>query len=190
MQDSNDLYILLTDTGTLFSKMIKFFTKAPYNHVSIGFDHELKELYSFGRKKPYNPFVAGFVKENIRHVVFCHAKCALYRFQVDSHQRAGIYHLVKKLYHEREQYKYNLLGLMGVLLKKDFNRKKAFFCSQFIATVLAENGLQLVQKPPAFTTPADFQEVLASQIIFEGTMGELLIKNGEMDLLSAGTLPA
>ena len=45
------VYILLTDTGTLFTKSIKTYTKAPYNHASISFDVGLEELYSFGRKK-------------------------------------------------------------------------------------------------------------------------------------------
>lgn len=29
------IYILLTDTGTLFTRLIKLYTKKPYNHASI-----------------------------------------------------------------------------------------------------------------------------------------------------------
>src|SRR5690554_467422 len=59
------IYILLTDTGTLFARLIKRFTDAPYNHASIAFDAELKELFSFGRKNPTNPWDVGFVEENV-----------------------------------------------------------------------------------------------------------------------------
>ena len=51
-----NVYILLTDTGSLFTRLIKRFTNSPYNHVSIAFDKSLNTLYSFGRKHPYNPF--------------------------------------------------------------------------------------------------------------------------------------
>ncbi|USK36883.1 hypothetical protein LIS77_13090 [Cytobacillus firmus] len=57
------IYILLTDTGTLFTRLIKLYTKKPYNHASISIDPELKEVYSFGRKTAKNPFIGGFVKE-------------------------------------------------------------------------------------------------------------------------------
>ena len=80
------VYILLTDTGTLFTKLIKLYTKKPYNHASISFDLELLEVYSFGRKTARNPFIGGFVKEDVnkgypanymnREVVF-HRDCAL-----------------------------------------------------------------------------------------------------------------
>ena len=61
----NKVYILLTDTGSLLTKLIKLYTKKPYNHASISFDFELSEVYSFGRKKVENPFHGGFVKEKI-----------------------------------------------------------------------------------------------------------------------------
>jgi hypothetical protein len=52
---SKDIYIVLTGTGTAFSGFIRWFTKADLNHASIAFDSELREVYSFGRKKMYNP---------------------------------------------------------------------------------------------------------------------------------------
>ena len=41
MMKEKKIYILLTDTGTLFTRLIKIFTKKPYNHASISFDAEL-----------------------------------------------------------------------------------------------------------------------------------------------------
>ena len=64
------VYILLTDTGTLFTRVIRLYTKADYNHVCIGFDRSLEILYSFGRKNPSNPFIAGFVNESIRRGIY------------------------------------------------------------------------------------------------------------------------
>ena len=60
-----DIYILLTDTGSVLTRVIKRFTNNPYNHVSIAFEEDLNKLYSFGRLQPNNPFFAGFVEESV-----------------------------------------------------------------------------------------------------------------------------
>ena len=55
MMIEKKIYILLTDTGTLFTNLIKLYTKKPYNHASISFDSKLSEVYSFGRKTARKP---------------------------------------------------------------------------------------------------------------------------------------
>ena len=59
------LYITLTHTGTLLSRIIKVFTKDEFSHISIALDEELEEMYSFGRLHAYNPFWGGFVHDGI-----------------------------------------------------------------------------------------------------------------------------
>ena len=54
------IYIILTFTGTALSRIIKLSTKDEFAHASIALDSELKEMYSFGRLNPYNPFFGGF----------------------------------------------------------------------------------------------------------------------------------
>ena len=43
------IYIILTHTGTMLSKIIKKYTKDEFSHVSIALDKELNRMYSFGR---------------------------------------------------------------------------------------------------------------------------------------------
>ena len=62
MEDKS-IYIILSQTGTMFSKALKFFTGAEYNHASISLSPTLNKMYSFGRLNPYNPFIGGFVQE-------------------------------------------------------------------------------------------------------------------------------
>ena len=50
------VYFIVTHTGTTLSKIIKFYTKKEYSHVSISLDEGLNQMYSFGRKHAYNPF--------------------------------------------------------------------------------------------------------------------------------------
>ena len=46
VMSTKNIYIILTDTGTLLSRMIKLYTKDELNHVSISFDDQLSEVYS------------------------------------------------------------------------------------------------------------------------------------------------
>ena len=59
------IYLILTHTGTTLSTIIKCYTKDEFSHVSIALDKELNTMYSFGRLRPSNPFIGGFVHEGI-----------------------------------------------------------------------------------------------------------------------------
>ena len=59
------IYIILTHTGTILSKIIKYYTGDEFSHVSIALDSQLRKIYSFGRLNPYNPIKGGFVHESV-----------------------------------------------------------------------------------------------------------------------------
>ena len=61
----SNIYIVVTHTGTILSRIVHSYTKDEFSHVSISLDKELKEMYSFGRLNPYNAFWGGFVHEHI-----------------------------------------------------------------------------------------------------------------------------
>lgn len=157
MKNKNQIYILLTDTGTVLNRLIKMYTKDPYNHVLIAFDKELNELYSFGRKKHYNPIIGGFVKENIDNVIFSNAKCAVYCLEdIDDITYLRIREYIKLFELNRDTYRYNFLGLFGIMLNIHIQRCDAFFCSQFVASVFEYSGRPIFDKPCVFVTPGDF----------------------------------
>ena len=59
------IYIVLTFTGTMLSRVVHIYTKQEFYHSSLSLDKDLNEMYSFGRYWAYNPFIGGFVKEEI-----------------------------------------------------------------------------------------------------------------------------
>ena len=170
MMIEKKIYILLTDTGTLFTKLIKLYTKKPYNHASISFDSELSEVYSFGRKTARNPFIGGFVKEDVDKGLFKEANCAVYALTVNEVQLQKMNHYIKEIEAQKGEYRYNLLGLLGFLLNKPIQRKKAFFCSQFVATVLKECNIIDFGKSPSLVAPNDLQKVSKCQLVYEGEL--------------------
>ena len=79
------IYILLTRSGTLLSKLVYAATGASYTHASMAFDAELSCLYSSTRKNGYTMFPAGPSKEYLNKGVFRlrdDAPCVLYALEV------------------------------------------------------------------------------------------------------------
>lgn len=170
------LFIVLTDTGTWFTRMIRLYTRAPLNHTSIAFDPELTEVYSFGRKRPGNPFVGGFVKEDFCGELFRDATCAVYRCDIDEDQYKRIQSSVRKFEREAHLYKYNLLGLFGVMFNIQVKRDYAFFCSQFVAFLFEQAGMPLVPKCSALTKPSDFAHAENLQLIYSGKLRDFIFR--------------
>lgn len=169
------IYILLTDTGTWFSKMIKLYTRFPYNHASIALDEGLKDLYSFGRKVYRNPFSGGFVKERMDQGVFFHqkeTKCVLYKLTVNEEQYSQILRIIYQFESFSANYKYNLLGIFAIAINMRLKRDNAYTCSQFVATVLKMGGFELLNKSPELMRPDDFLEIPMLELIYEGKLHE------------------
>jgi hypothetical protein len=162
------IYLLLTNTGTILTRLIKFYTKKPYNHASIAFDTDLIEVYSFGRKTEKNPYIGGFVREDIHSVLFNQANCAIYTLTITNDEFQKMHQYIQEIAVKKEHYRYNFIGLFGVLFKKPIKRKNAFFCSQFVASVLKESNVIDFEKDLSLVEPSDLPHSANFQLIFEG----------------------
>ncbi|WP_019640065.1 hypothetical protein [Paenibacillus fonticola] len=170
MNKDTQIYILLSNPRTIVTKMIGLYTRAPYNHASIAFDSELREVYSFGRKHPLIPVFGGFVKENIHSGVFEKATCAIYSCSVskETYERMRTY--VRQFEENDELYSYNFLGILGIILNMELGKENSYFCSQFVSSVFKQGGVDLVNKSAALTTPADLQSCTHLELIFRGSL--------------------
>jgi len=181
--NDKEIYILLTHTGSFLSKLIKRYTKEPYSHVSIAFDINLNKVYSFGRKRPRNPLIAGFIEEDVRsgtYSIFTETTYGLYSLSIDDLQ----YHKLKVTMIEFEKIKqkssYNLVGLIGVYLGYPINRTYSYFCSQFVACAFEKSGISIFDKPFGLVTPKDFRTCGSLNLV---KSGKLLYFNSEEDPL-------
>ena len=164
------VYILLTDTGTVLTRAIKLYTRKPYNHASIAFDYELTEVYSFGRKNPRNPLIGGFVKENLNNCLFERATGVIYRLTVSETEYHRMKGFVKQIADDKENFRYNLIGLIAVLFNIELDRENAFFCSEFVATVLEQSDQIKFNMPLSLVTPSDLLEIGKLELIYEGIL--------------------
>ena len=159
MASKKKIYIILTFTGTILSRIVRLWTRDEYCHVSIALDEDLNDIYSFGRINPYNPFKGGFVKEGLdvgTFKRFRNTKSAIYSVDVSSVQYRRVIKKIKQFKRNKNKYKFNVIGLLSVALKKPFKRENYFYCSEFVKHVIEEAQIDL--KLPELVKPMDFQQ--------------------------------
>lgn len=153
------LYLVLTHTGTLFSRTIRLYTRSKYTHVSLSLHPNLDTLYSFGRKKTHNPFIGGFVTERRNQGVYLHCRntlCEVYEIEVDEFKYYQVQNIIAGFKLRQDNLKYNTLGLITMLFGRGYRRQNYYFCSQFVAEVLEQAGIIKFNKPPYLVKPGDF----------------------------------
>lgn len=176
-EKNKKIYIILSYTGTVPSRIIKFFTKGEYSHVSISLDKNLKKMYSFARLHPYNPFVGGFVHEDKDTGTFKRFKktrVSVYSFDVSAKQYRKIWWRVHKMVKEQKIYKFNYIGLCGVKLKFKFSRKNYFYCAEFVKYLFDEANIDL--DLPELVAPMDFKGKKCFHLEYKGLLQKYVPK--------------
>ena len=153
------LYIVLSQTGTMLSRILKGLTSAEYNHVSLCFSEDLQEMYSFGRRNPYNAFWGGFVKESPNYGTFkrfFNTKVCVLKIDLNEEKVEEIQKNVQTMWENRTAYSYNYLGVYFAILHIARKKENSFYCSEFVAHVLSENSVVEPEYFGAIVHPMDF----------------------------------
>lgn len=167
------IYIVLTYSGTILSKLIRIYTQKEYSHVSISLDEDLKQMYSFGRLNPYVPFFAGFVQESPNYGTFKRfnkTKTKIYSLEVDERQYEKIIKIIKKIDLDKKNYRFNIIGLFAVALHLKIRREKSFYCAEFVKYVFDNSNLQI--NLPELVKPDDFVGIEGSNEVYTGMLND------------------
>lgn len=166
------IYIILTRTNTILSRLIGFINEDEYTHASISLDRELKQMYSFGRKYSYNPFIGCFVKENLNEGVFGRQN-NLYglvmEIQVSREQYGKVENLINGFILNNNLYKYNYIGLLNCLLNREFCNDNRFLCSEFVYYILNISNIVSFDKPGNLVRPQDLLNI-KGRVVFSGNL--------------------
>lgn len=170
-QETKKIYIVLTYTGTILSKIIRVYTKAEFSHVSLALDNELSKMYSFGRLNPYNPFSGGFVEEGINVGTFKrfkNTKTEIYCLEVTNYQYKKLEKKIKEIKKIREIYKFNRLGMFLSAVNYRFKRKNRFYCAEFVKYLIDDANLEL--NLPDAVKPIDFKNYSNLDLLYKGVL--------------------
>lgn len=179
------IYIILTYTGTFLSKIIKCYTRDEFSHVSIALDPQLKKMYSFGRLKPYNPFIGGFVHEGIdigTFKRFSKTRAKVYSLEVTDKQYKTITNVILYIKGLRKEYKFNLWGLFAVGFNIKIRAKKSFYCAEFVKYLLDEANVET--SLPELVRPENFKQIQNLEQEYEGLLKFYKFKErGKIEIL-------
>lgn len=167
------IYLVFSMTGTWLSQLIYVCSNIEHPHSSISFDDSFTEMYSFGRVNPRNPFSGGFVVENLHEGVYKNSpncKCLIYKIKVSEAEYCLLQEQVKEFLMKKEEYRYNFIGLLGVMLNKPLKRKNHYFCSQFISEILIKSGVFHSYKAPELISTAELLSIKNKEIVYEGSI--------------------
>ena len=165
------IYLVFSNTGTILSKCINYYTKDKYVHVSLSLDDSFEKMYSFGRIFPNNPFIGGLVQENLKDGVykkFQNSQCVIYRIEISNKQYTLLKKELKLFLKDQKKYKYSLLGLIGVIFNKPIKRDNRFFCSEFVCHLLMKSNIYNSDKIPSLTKPSDLLDINDKEFVYEG----------------------
>lgn len=184
------LYIVLSQTGTLLSRLLKLYTHAPYNHSSLALRQDLDVMYSFGRLDPYNPFVGGFVQESSAFGTFKRFKNTSVRIlevEVSSETYAALTAHLRGMLKERTRYHYNYLGLFLAALHIHWAQRNRYYCSEFVRAMALRAGVRGAETIPPIVKPIDFLSV-PHRTVFEGRLRDYIRLCRQRPLPVAGSL--
>lgn len=216
--NKQSIYIVDSFTNTVPGRIIKWRASLKfwnrydgdcYSHTSLSRDKKLGNMISLARKEINNPLNCGFIKEDIRKNIFAlnkeESKIAVMELPVTLEQYNKISNLIDYYWSHRNEYSYNFIGILSMLaIGKGIAPKNSFFCSQWVATVLQEAGVNLfADKEPKDVRPFDFYGTLEDKIIYEGSVvkypyykdlecdeyvknNKVLVKNKNYSLINRG----
>lgn len=167
------IYIVVTQTGTVLSRLLKRITSADYNHVSISTDPTLNTMYSFGRKNAYNPFWGGFVMESPQFGTFkrfSETDAVVLSLPVTKEVKEKIESRLAEMYQNRKKYRYDTLGLLLAWGKIRYVREDTYYCSSFVLEFLKQFDLTDEEIFSRFPKPIEFLELRGGRVVYRGKL--------------------
>lgn len=172
-QEEFVIYVVLTQTGSWLSGILKGVTRAPYNHASLSLDRNLQRMYSFGRRHPYNPVWGGFVMEAPDKGTFkrfSDTEAVVLAKPIKKEQYLQIQKYLEDMYLRRYNYRYNFTGVVLAGLNIRYKRENKYYCSEFIRDTLIHFDVVEEDEFSEIIKPIDFLDLADSKIVYSGKL--------------------
>ncbi len=176
---SKTVYIVISQTGTALSRILKFITGAKYNHASLSLVSNLSTMYSFGRTHPYNPFHGGFVIESPHHGTFKRfsgTKVEVLSVAVSEGQYINLRQMLEAMSKNKKRYHYNYLGLFLAGAKIHYKQANSYYCSEFVKEMLVRNGIRGARELDDIIEPMQFLTLPNANHVYSGKLKDFANK--------------
>lgn len=175
MEKKKKIYVVLSQTGSVVSKLIHIFSHRKYNHASLSLDDSLDKMYSFARKYTHCPFIGAFVTESkgkgtLKY--FKNTECVVLEMNVSEETFDIISARVEEMLKNSDKYKYNYKGLFAGIIKKHYTVENKYYCSEFVKSVLEDSGAIEKGKISEIAYPHEFLSLDNIKVIYEGKLND------------------
>lgn len=171
------IYIFLSKTDTILSRIVHWITDDTYTHASISFDRNLQTLYSSSRKNGRTLFPAGPCREFLHKGYYkrhSQIPCAVYELKVSDEAYKKAIKEVECIMAKADRYHFNIIGLLLCRFNIPYHRKHYFFCSQFVSEVLHRSQAVSLPKDTSLMRPIDYTQLPEFICRFSGYLEELV----------------
>lgn len=172
-KDCENLYIVISQTGTILSKILKLITGAQYNHASLALCEDLNTMYSFGRKYAYNPFLAGFVTESASYGTFKrfhNTEVKVISIEIPKEKYNNIENTIVNMLNDKKHFRYNYWGLWLAGLKISFKSQNRYYCSEFVKEILCRFEIEGAQNLDKIIQPVHFLKLPYIKEVYSGKL--------------------
>ena len=166
-EKTKTVYVLLTRSTTITSRLVQLFSFSRYSHSSIALTRD-GDFYSF------NPGIGFTTERPIAQKKRKDSKCVLNAIQVTDEAYAEIESRINWFIDNPDEYKFNYAGMVFTILRIPVGMENRYFCSQFISELLKKSGALPGKKHASRYLPSDLgKPVGTSSKSRRGTVGEL-----------------
>ena len=141
--------ILLTKYSDWISDLVYHIGGHGYTHASLSLDEDTTTYYSFN----YKGFCMETVEKHRRRGV---RNSLSYQLEVSEQAYEKIKVAIAEFQHSASRMRYTRLGVLLCIMRIPFRWKEHYFCSQFVAELLAESGAVNLAWKPALYLPNHF----------------------------------
>lgn len=178
--ETKPVYIVISQTGTILSRLLKLITHKGYNHASLSLCDDLHIMYSFGRKNPYNPFIGGFVKESADFGTFkrfSNTRVIVVKTLVNTEEYTKLCDYIEFMVTNPNRYRYNYLGLYLAAFKICFKSQNRYYCSEFVRDILIKHNVKGAESLEKIVHPMSFITLPEVQTVFCGRLKDFAQKS-------------
>ena len=144
--------VLFTTYTDFVSRLVGIMSGFNCTHVSIALDEDNEYFYSFntkGFKKEYPKRHKNRTKENV---------CL--KVQVTPQQYNKLRGLIERFERKKDKYKYNYWGVFFCMMRLSHERENKYFCSEFVAELLAKAKILTLRKKKSRYLPYHLKKEL------------------------------
>ena len=176
---SRTIYVVISQTGTILSRILKVITGAKYNHASLSLVPDLETMYSFGRLHPYNPVHGGFVEESPHRGTFKrfrNTKVTVLSIAVTDEQYRALKEKLESMLENKDRYHYNYVGLFLAGVKIPYHQRRCYYCSEFVKEMLVRHGIRGADQLASIVEPMHFLQLPDANYVYCGKLRDFAKK--------------